>query len=403
MENKFALVVGNSDYSFCNKLQNPIKDADSMETELKKLGFKVKKAVNLSQVNFNKQIDEFGAVISNYSLNIFYYAGHGLQYNEVNYLIPTDANIVDELQIEAYCINLNRIIQYFEKYSRGVNIVILDACRNNPFLSNKLRSLPSRGLAFITAPDGMLIAYSTSPGKTADDGAGSNGLYTEALMSQIATPDISLIEVFQRVRFIVKEKSSGVQIPWESTSLTQNVYLIGENKQQLNGQLLDIAHHCSVINAKKVFYNTLSSDLMDESTEGGELTFYYDGDRINEVIARHFGEMGQQITEYFFKGSDLCFVNKCLIRYNRPFYYDESLARENNDTDWHDFSKSFFETSRYYFSSREFIAGYDDKGDEIKLTDKNVTGYIKQSEKYIQIFEKKKQGTNRQGYSTGGN
>jgi hypothetical protein len=235
----------------------------------------------------------------------------------------------------------------------------------------------------------MVIAYSTAPGKTADDGDKLNGLYTEALISQIVTPTISLIEIFQRVRLVVKEKSSGTQIPWESTSLTQNVYLNGTGARLYGTQLISITNHCNAVNARLVFFDKYSQDISDESTEGGEITFYFEGDVLCKIATRLFGESGQMVCEYYLRDSILCFMNECHIRYNRPFNYDENQARESNDIEWFDFKKSLFRTNKYYFDSGKFIVGYDNDDSEIQLSDSKVAGIQKRIDKYQNIFKQR--------------
>lgn len=216
---RLALVIGNGSYTG-SFLANPENDARAMQSVLLQYGFDVLKYENLSQAQMKKAMDEFGGRLKNYDVGLFFYAGHGIQSKGYNYLIPVDADLKSEEQVEYDCVQADRILALMEASGTDVNIIILDACRNNPFERSWTRSSSGKGLAFMNAPKGSLIAYATAPGSTASDGSGSNGLYTSALLESIKIPKINILQVFQNVRVIVSEKSEGRQIPWESTSLT---------------------------------------------------------------------------------------------------------------------------------------------------------------------------------------
>jgi DNA topoisomerase-1 len=187
-------------------------------------------SVNLSSLAINTAkkviLDEFGEKLQSYDVGLFFYAGHGVQVKGSNYLVPVDANISSESDVEYDCVNAERVLARMEDAGSNVNIVILDACRNNPFERSWTRSTQGKGLAFMNAPSGSLIAYATSPGTTASDGSGNNGLYTSALLKHLATPDITILEMFQRVRTTVMKESGDRQVPWESTSLRGNFYFV---------------------------------------------------------------------------------------------------------------------------------------------------------------------------------
>lgn len=216
---KLALVVGNSNYPNGGTLRNPVNDARAMEQSLKGLGFEVIEIENASLDQMKKAIDGFGRKLTEYEVGLFYYAGHGIQYSGSNYLIPVDADLKEEHQIEFDCLSTDRILRFMETANSKVNIIILDACRNNPFERSWHRSANGRGLAFMNAPTGTLIAYATSPGSTADDGNRQNGLYTESLLRNMTLPNLSIEQLFKRVRIEVEENSDHRQVPWESTSL----------------------------------------------------------------------------------------------------------------------------------------------------------------------------------------
>ncbi len=225
-EKRLALVIGNAAYEFGGKLANPENDAHAIAEALKKTDFEVMQYTNLSQKDIKKAIDEFGEKLQSYDVGLFFYAGHGVQVKGSNYLVPVDANINSESDVEYDCVNAERVLARMEDAGSTVNIVILDACRNNPFERSWTRSTQGKGLAFMNAPSGSLIAYATSPGTTASDGSGNNGLYTSALLKHLATPDITILEMFQRVRTTVMEESGDQQVPWESTSLRGNFYFV---------------------------------------------------------------------------------------------------------------------------------------------------------------------------------
>jgi hypothetical protein len=223
-ENRKALVVGCSSYQYANVLVNPLNDANEMEEILKSLGFEVLKKIDPTQKELKIIIDEFGEKLKGSDVGLFYFAGHGVQVKGLNYLIPVEANLKTEKMVEYDCVEASRVLAYMEEVRTPVNLMILDACRNNPFERSWGRGIGQRGLASMSAPQGSLIAYSTAPGTTASDGTGSNGLYTEALLNHISTKGTSIHTMFQKVRRDVMEKSKDEQVPWESTSLTADFY-----------------------------------------------------------------------------------------------------------------------------------------------------------------------------------
>ncbi len=223
-ESKFALVIGCSDYEHCGQLANPINDANSFEEKLKKLGFDVIKSINPNQKDLKKAIDEFGEILKGCDVGLFYFAGHGVQVKGINYLLPIDANLKTEKVVEYDCVEVGRVLAYMEESNAQVNIVILDACRDNPFERSWGRGISQRGLTTMNAPSGSLIAYATSPGNTASDGSEGNGLYTHSLLEHIASKQVSIMSMFQNVRKDVLAKSKKEQIPWEATSLTADYF-----------------------------------------------------------------------------------------------------------------------------------------------------------------------------------
>jgi hypothetical protein len=217
-ERRLALVIGNAAYA-TSPLRNPTNDARALAGALKSLGFEVTAHENLGQREMRRAILDFGTRLREGGVGLFYFAGHGLQVNGRNYLVPVDAVIASEAEVEVEVegIDVASVLARMETARNRVNLVILDACRDNPF-ARSFRSA-ARGLAAIDAPSGTLIAYATAPGRVARDGEGANGLYTGELLRALQAPGQPVEEVFKRVRQSVIERSAGDQVPWESSSL----------------------------------------------------------------------------------------------------------------------------------------------------------------------------------------
>jgi len=223
-EKRLALVIGNSDYQYGWTLANPVNDARSMVEILKKIGFTVYEYENLDQNHMKNAISDFGAKLKGIDIGLFYYAGHGIQAKEFNYLIPVDAEINSEEEVDFFCVRADMVLAFMEKSATKVNVIILDACRNNPFERSWTRSATGRGLVFMNAPNGTLIAYATSPGNTASDGSGRNSPYTSALLESIQIPNITISQMFQNVNNIVSTQTNKRQTPWYSSSLSGDFY-----------------------------------------------------------------------------------------------------------------------------------------------------------------------------------
>ncbi len=224
-----ALVIGNSEY-LTAPLRNPVNDARAMELALRDLGFEVTVGYNIKDHReMLRLILDFGAELDavadeDESVGLFYYAGHGVQSNGRNYLIPTEANIRRDQDIELEGVELDRVLREMGYAQNDVNIIIMDACRNNPYASSLRSAMP--GLAPTTAKriPGLLIAYATEPDGVARDGSGDNGIYTEELLKNINTPGLTLNQILMKTRESVIAKTNGDQIPWENSSLTRDFY-----------------------------------------------------------------------------------------------------------------------------------------------------------------------------------
>ena len=223
-EQRLALLIGNSNYTHGGSLDNPVNDVRAMKRALEGLGFTVMKYEDCSQKTMKRPMDKFGRRLKGKNVGLFFYAGHGVQVNGHNYLLPADAKLDTEHDAEYDCVRADRVLAKMEGAGSRTNIVILDACRDNPFERSWRRGTQGTGLAFMNAPSGSLIAYSTAPGKTALDGRGENSPYASALSQHIGTPNITVLEMFQKVRSTVRSQSNYKQTPWESTSLNGNFY-----------------------------------------------------------------------------------------------------------------------------------------------------------------------------------
>jgi uncharacterized caspase-like protein len=223
-DKRIALVIGNSAYVE-GALANPRNDAELMAATLESVGFTVTRLIDADQAAMKRAMLEFGrALRDGADASLFYYAGHGVDVHGSNYLIPVDAAIRDESEVDLQGINVNDFLQVMEGSSSRVNIVVLDACRNNPFA----RSFPShsRGLAMVDAPSGTYIAFATAPGQVAEDGESGNSPYTSALAEAITLPGVKIEDTFKQARRLVERSINKRQVPWESTSPTGDFYFI---------------------------------------------------------------------------------------------------------------------------------------------------------------------------------
>ncbi|MBF0119231.1 MAG: SUMF1/EgtB/PvdO family nonheme iron enzyme [Desulfobacterales bacterium] len=223
---KVALVIGNSNYK--NKdlsLKNPGNDADDMTKVLKSIGFDVIKLKDGTLQQMEESVDSFASKLNGAKIGIFYYSGHGVQVKGSNYLIPIEANLKSESDSKYKSLDVGLVLGRMEDAGIGgnkVNIVILDACRNNPFKG--FRSM-SRGLASMDAPKGTIIAFATSPAKTAEDGNGRNGTYTKHLLRNLGNPKFHVNEVFRQTGLRVMEDTKEEQTPWTSSTPIKDIYL----------------------------------------------------------------------------------------------------------------------------------------------------------------------------------
>ena len=216
-EPRTALVIGNSAYQ-TDPLKNPANDADDMAQELRSLGFQVTLKKDATFRQMVEALNDFGRELKKGGVGLFYFAGHGVQSRGRNYLVPVSANVSSEADLEFEAVDANRVLAAMDDAGNRVNILVLDACRNNPF-ARSFRSA-SRGLAQMDAAKGSYVAFATAPGSVAADGTGRNGLYTEHLLKSLRASDSDIHKVFTRVTANVSQATGGKQVPWTASSLT---------------------------------------------------------------------------------------------------------------------------------------------------------------------------------------
>lgn len=216
-----ALVIGNGAYAEL-PLNNPINDAQAISRELEQFGFAVVQQTDSSRESMQNAIAAYCSRLAKQNaVGFFYFAGHGLQVDWRNYLVPVDARLAAAADIERHTVDLTTLFAGLAKAGNPMNIVVLDACRDNPFVSDRKTG---QGLSQMDAPTGTLLAYATAPGNVAADGTGMHGLYTENFLREMTVPGARIEDVCKRVRLSVRRSSQGQQIPWESTSLEADFY-----------------------------------------------------------------------------------------------------------------------------------------------------------------------------------
>ena len=230
VETKVAFVIGNGNYRE-QPLKNPVNDAKAMSDVLIKLGFKVFLYCDIGQKELKIAIKKFGNEINHGSVGLFYYAGHGIQWNGENYIVPVDAEINREQDIDIEGVRINSVLAEMDAARNKMNIIILDACRNNPFGSG-YRSI-NKGLSQMNAPVGTFIAYATAPGSVATDGDQNNSIFTRELIVEISKPNLPIETVFKHVLSSVKQGTYGAQTPWVASSL-EGEFIFNESSIEIN-------------------------------------------------------------------------------------------------------------------------------------------------------------------------
>lgn len=218
---RIALVIGNASYNSA-PLKNPLNDAADISAALRQSGFEVIDQRNATLQEMTRGIREFGDKLLKSDVGLVYYSGHGLEVKGRNYLLPVNASMIREDEIAFQAVDANLILEKMNTAKKSVNILIVDACRDNPF-ARSFRSV-NRGLAQMDAPTGTIVSFSTAPGKTASDGDGRNSPFTKNLVKAMMRADMPIEAMFKEVRKSVVEETKGQQTPWESSSLIGDFY-----------------------------------------------------------------------------------------------------------------------------------------------------------------------------------
>jgi hypothetical protein len=220
--NKIALIIGNAAYPE-SPLANSVNDAKSINEKLSRLGFETILRTDATNTTMEEALANFASNLATLDVALFFFAGHGMQIGGRNYLTAINTNFDREIDAKYTSLPLEKVIETMEKGSNKTDIIILDACRTNPY-ERKWRGVDSKGLAPVYAPKGMIIGYATSPGQVAYDGDGHNGAYTDAFLRHVSTPGITIEDLFKRVRNTLSSSTRGRQISWEHTSLMGDFY-----------------------------------------------------------------------------------------------------------------------------------------------------------------------------------
>ena len=240
---RVALVIGNAAYAAA-PLPNAANDAKAMSTVLRNMGFEVIELRDAGKARMEEGIALARALLQGRSgVGLLYYAGHGVQVDWRNYMVPVDARCESAADVPIQAVDIQAAIDAFRAAGNRTNIVVLDACRDNPFGTTANAIATGKGLAPLDAPSGTYLAYATAPGNVADDGssADGNGLYTRFLLKEMQRPDARIEEVFKRVRLQVRQASQGRQVPWESTSLEEEfIFASGQAAERESERRRDI-------------------------------------------------------------------------------------------------------------------------------------------------------------------
>ena len=388
-ERRLALVIGNANYEK-GTLDNPVNDANLIAKTLDSLNFEVILATNIEDKrSLENKIREFGAKRSDFDVGFVYYAGHGVQINGENYLLPTKEFFESEEDIEYNAVAVSKIMKYLKSTSDQVNILVLDACRDNPFETNwnATRSLKGQGLAKIPPPTGSLIAFSTDAGNTAADGEGINSIYTLSLTKNMLLEDTSIDQVFRNVRGEVLGKTDGKQRPIEATQLTGQTYYLNPgnfekefkevennlvNKIELKETIdvLKIIIEKDSSNSKAFLYKGHTNVLLKNPDSAIEdynraikldslnlsayysLVFHKDGEFSYTGIANVFHENRRKSSAANTVLDDLYKLNK-----NNPFYYRLKSYISNDENE----KNSLIDYSLNKISDEDIIYFYNEQ------------------------------------------
>ena len=361
---RVALIIGNADYKF-RPLKNPVNDATAFAAKLEGLGFDVLLKTNQSPSQMRAAVRDFSKKLEEDTVALFYFAGHGVELNGQNYLMPVGSqldfdDVLHEEDMQDETLPLNRLLRRMQSSGSAVNLIFLDACRDNPFTfvpasdSNVVARGSSRGLARRQSPSGVFIAYATSPGSIALDGSGDNGIYTKALLRHIDTPGKDITEVMNAVRADVRRETSDAQIPWENSMLMDRFYLSGGKS---NAQQVD---HC----LKERGAWELATALDDEAVFGKFLELYPAG----------------------------CYLAKARTRFQRSLGADEGLELVSQ-ADYHYFEKSNYQRAFALYKQAADKGSYSAKASLAKLFALGRGGARKDLDRARRLFDEVRRKT----------
>jgi Caspase domain len=281
-ERRVALVVGNSAYRNVSSLTNPANDAALIAKTLSSLGFELvgdSAQIDLDKPAFEAIVKRFGLLLQGAEVGLFYYAGHGVQVHGENYLVPVSANPEREADVDFEMLGTTLVMRQMEGAHTRLNLILLDACRNNPFGTRTSRAT-SRGLAQMEAPEGTLISFATQPGNVASDGEDGDSPYTKALAQTIKRPGLGLFDVFNDVGLAVKKQTGGAQQPWVSSSpIGGSFYFSGPSVAQPVPLATAPAHAEQPNEAQQVWgtiQNTNSVAVLERFIQQFPASFYSD-------------------------------------------------------------------------------------------------------------------------------
>jgi hypothetical protein len=327
-ERKLALVIGNSTYAYGGSLRTPANDAYAIQNALRQAGFEVMDHYDLDQRGMISAIDDFGSRLRNFQVGLFYYSGHGVQVEGKNYLIPVDADITSEEEVKVNCISVEMTLAHMQSSGSGVNIMILDACRNNPFERNWNMSIDGTGLAPMEAPEGSVIAMSASPGRTADEGDGENGIYAEAFLESMSIPGTHLKQHFKNIKDRVSSRSGNEQVPWESIEVKGKFYL----KDNFDEEDLATAEKKRKEERKKEIRNKETTSSYIAADQGNKKDNFRTGIILQSVAVPGLGLTRLTGEPHFIKGAvGYGCIAGSLVLYTRAKYNYENNFKEAYD------------------------------------------------------------------------
>lgn len=324
---KTALVVGVADYDHATKLRNPQNDAQLLQAALHDSGFSIRLELDPTRDQFHRALKETRDVFAKSSISLFFFAGHGVQKDGLNYLIPRDAAIADESDIPHYSIPLESVMDTICIDQNRISVIILDACRDNPFAFN--RSIGNRGLSHVKASGNTIICFSTSPGDVALDGAGSNSPYTEMLCDSLRNDKLSFMQQMFETRSRVFAITHGKQMPWESVSLFSDFNIAQDIIVKHPDLHVELAYTLrNRIQETRPKMQALTKQL-NESTEGGEICGFSAGGSLMLLQRHSFFEMGQFHEDYYVYNDRIFMFCSSSIRYRVPMYLPEFHITES--------------------------------------------------------------------------